>query len=198
MFREYSPSSGPVPARGSMSEVAEDARLVEAFVASDLFRWSDCEGFREGAFGTKAGPSYTVFNLLHEMSHCVQLSDAEVIRAKPDPSGWGLTVRQQYIPGYGSFTDVQTTQCSEREAEVAGIQLVLSEHLFGVDQEEFLQYVYELFTWFPDYLYIPTSGPDAQDEHVWIREKILEAKDKWADPERIRARLLQNLGVLLS
>ena len=74
--------------------------------------------------GLKAGPSYLVYNLLHEMSHLVEIEDHRMTK----PS-WGLKYGNliQIILGqeYQNFT---STQATEREIRVFAYQQHLLNH----------------------------------------------------------------------
>lgn len=85
--------------------------------------------------GCRAGPGINVSNLLHEMSHFVEIDDARI--GQP---GWGLRYGKYcYIPGCGWY-EQHTGKSIRREMRVGVFQYHLGAELgFYADLEAFIE-----------------------------------------------------------
>jgi hypothetical protein len=79
------------------------------------------------SIGLKAGPSYNIQNLLHEMSHFVEIDDSRTLK-----SGWGLKYgKWSDLPYYagGGFYEFSSAEHIKREIKVWAYQYSLSQYL---------------------------------------------------------------------
>jgi hypothetical protein len=107
------------------------------------------EGFSLGSvvIGAKAGPEIHEINILHEMSHFVEIDEDRM-----GNNGWGLKVPSKWV--YDRMCVEPTTlQITQREIRVMAYQSHLVEYV-GADSNEFYYSVAAL-RFLPDYYMVP-------------------------------------------
>ena len=128
--------------------------------------------------GMRAGYESETENLLHEMSHFIEIDDARCAS-----TGWGLSVNMAYFAGHPPGPDPRTFQAPAREIRVSAIQRVLSQH-FNIEFDDFT-WAKLIYDWVPGSCYVlaefeglPEWGDEtfSYNEHIKLRcDKIKEA-----------------------
>lgn len=104
-------------------------------------------------FGWRVGPSKDVDGVVHEMAHLIEIDDARC-----HLPGWGLWVRQTYIPGHPPFAEPHTFQACAREIRVVAIQKVIFESLgLPFDSDYWAKVIYD---WVPGNVFVREEYPE--------------------------------------
>ncbi len=111
------------------------------------FEIGDFEGYRDFQFGCLAGSSNDLENVLHEISHSIELTNTIERLAKYN---FGLTISTVVdIPGYPRFDEPASTQATERECRVIAIHKRLAEAM-GDNTDGFFEYWADILKYSPD------------------------------------------------
>ncbi len=96
--------------------------------------------------GPWAGPEATISNLVHEMSHFVEIDEPRMTEF-----GWGLTVPEIYVAGRLCL-EPTTCQATERELRVIAYQANVLEYLgFPRSTRDLVN----ALDWMPDWCFVP-------------------------------------------
>lgn len=124
--------------------------------------------------GPWAGPEATISNLVHEMSHFVEIDERRMTAY-----GWGLHVPEIHIAGRVCL-EPQTRQATERELRVIAFQANILEYL------GFPRSVRDLVApldWMPDFVFVPIEdGSSAYGDdrtHKLSYEAIQKSQKRW-------------------
>lgn len=121
--------------------------------------------------GMRAYTDVSVDNLLHEMSHFVEIDDDRC-----GMLGWGLRVARICVMGTWC-TNIQTFQACEREIRVHGIQRVLASTANApFDAREKAELIWD---WIPGSCYVFDRFPGTVDPVARITQAILDESNKW-------------------
>jgi hypothetical protein len=109
-------------------------------------------------FGGRAGPSYNIDNIFHEIAHAI-----EFIKSGYSAEDRALYGSFQFIVKYHEFfqrcIDVQTNQITMREVKTFAIQLALMKQLgWKFDSLSWINSHVELLVWLPDFLNISSGA----------------------------------------
>lgn len=122
--------------------------------------------------GCMAGPSMEVSNLIHEMSHFVEIDDARM-----NVYGWGLSYGKEItIPGHGTFHEPVTWQATQRELRVFAYQVNVHEK-FSVKMS--FKEIAETLHHVHDYYMVP-SDRDKREPFLITRLKKLVAQPRYS------------------
>ena len=139
--------------------------LAEFFQDSPIQVSSDVEGmkvFDNVLFlGMRAGPWRCLTNLIHEMSHLVEIDDARVLK-----HGWGFTTPQIYMPGRHSYmaSAPVSIQPIRREVRVIALQWQIQNELgIHVNKRETLS----ALKFMPDWCNVPSGLPGGYFDLPW-------------------------------
>lgn len=120
--------------------------------------------------GERAGPSRSITNLVHEMSHFVEIDDARMCAF-----GWGLKRPQVVICGQ-VCNDPKTMQMTERELRVIAYQANVLEF---IGKPLNILYNVGALVYVPDFFFVPLED----GRNPWEAEDVAY-KDK--EPSKIR------------
>ncbi len=123
--------------------------------------------------GTKAGPGYSLSNLVHEMAHFVEIDEGRM--AEP---GWGLRVPEQWAYNRMCF-EPTTCQATVREIRVMAFQLNILEYLGWPGDENDL---INALQFMPDTAFVPLeTGVSAygDDTPEMPYQDTLKSQQRW-------------------
>lgn len=133
--------------------------------------------------GPWAGPEALISNLVHEMSHFVEIDEGRMTEF-----GWGLHVPEIHIAGRLCL-EPQTRQATERELRVIAFQVNVLEYL-GFPRS--VRDLVEPLDWMPDWVFVPIEdGSSAFGEdrsHKLSYREITKSQKRWCAKEVERLR----------
>lgn len=124
--------------------------------------------------GPWAGPEATISNLVHEMSHFVEIDERRMTAY-----GWGLHVPEIHIAGRLCL-EPQTMQATERELRVIAFQVNVLEYL-GFPRS--IRDLVAPLDWMPDFVFVPiedgTSAFGEDHTHKLGYGDIQKSQKRW-------------------
>lgn len=164
-------------------------RVYDEFFAGAAVRvdWTrqaqSIDGEATVVLGPWAGPEASIANLVHEMSHFVEIDEGRMTEF-----GWGLRVPEIHIAGRVCL-EPQTRQATERELRVIAFQANVLTYL------GFPRSTHDLVAaldWMPDFVFVPIEdGSSAFGEsrtHKLSYEAIQKSQKRWCAKEVERLR----------
>lgn len=117
------------------------------------------EGYREYAFGGRAGPSVQASSMFHEMAHAAQFG-AEMFRTRATDIGFHFKVPRRFV--YDRFcAEPRTNQATLRELETFAYQLRLMRSAgYKLDDAAFAAYSARLMQYMHDWWHVPGDGDE--------------------------------------
>lgn len=167
---------------------------LEGKLETDFFSLSDAvsistKKYKEGNyvvnntmyFSSWAGPDASMWNVIHEMAHFVEIDDARCHR-----SGWGFVWPEKEIFGQ-IVCEPKTAQDIQRECRTFAIQIHILERY--CPEEVDITYMAELTKWQPGWGNVPK--PYIETVKGWIANEY----KKWTF-ESIRQEWIRKLPIL--
>ena len=137
-------------------------------------RFDSSEGYAgDGIMGARSGPmtSISFSNVAHELAHAFEIKTTKG-EARLSQKSWGLRIRTCVNFGGQYFFEPVTTQASERECRVAGIQKRIMEMVGHPEADGLFDYSAEVFLRFmPDWI----QGGDDRDARKAHRLAVMES-----------------------
>lgn len=113
--------------------------------------------------GGRAGPSVDASNLLHEISHFLEIDEPRMT-----VRDWGLRIKSRVFVGEMEFIEAQTAEACLREARVFAMQKVLAEGLgFRFDKARSAHIIER---YIDGSLFLP--GNNEKDRKRFLRDRI--------------------------
>lgn len=148
--------------------------------------------------GERAGPSsyrssYQISNLIHEMSHFVEIDDARMKQY-----GWGLIYPEVWVIDRMCM-EPRTMQITERELRVVAFQANVLKYIGHSDDVE---NIISSFRYLPDFTFVPIEdGSSAYGEgrtHDLDYKQITESQIKWLINRAEDLRSIHTLDLFMS
>lgn len=119
------------------------------------------EGYRDYAFGGRAGPSVQASSMFHELAHAAQFG-VEKFRTRATDTGFHFKVPQRFI--YDRYcAEPRTHQATLRELETFAYQLHLMRLAgYKLDDRAFTDYSARLMQYMHDWWHVPGGDEDAR------------------------------------
>ena len=138
------------------------------------------EGYKNCFYGCRAGSSWSVDYLIHDLAHCVEFGSNNFKKRYCNGSFVFKSPKTQYFTCMGrtsSWKDWRTTQATERECRTIGIKLRLEQFLkpnFNLEKQvleeiDSLKYV-------SDNINVKSEG-----SKEYFRNLIMESYNKWSN-----------------
>jgi len=151
-----------------------------------FFQFNDHEGYIRYNFGFRAGPSYDIFNVLHEVAHAIELPSNQIDRLRVDNYGLDYAESAMVYINCSSFCEPKTMQATERECRVFAIQKHITEALELPCISNFFE---DNAGPLIDFMACGTHGGRTREERIQRRVDIMQAhydaitmrdiKEKW-------------------
>jgi hypothetical protein len=129
----------------------------------------EVEGWRDYAFGARAGPSYDAVNIFHELAHASQFGPDQ-FKARASANGFVFKLPRIWV--YDRFcVEPTTNQMTERELDTFAHQLHLMRLAgFKVSDSQFVSYSASLMSWMEDWWHVPGEGEEGRA--AWCAQEI--------------------------
>jgi hypothetical protein len=166
--------------RRPVPEIEAELRVTLPWLFYPAFSIGPNEGFDGRCFGSRAGPARSVYNVLHEVSHAVEMTllPSRIWKRRVQRSDFEMRIRTHLEIAGQRYYEPVTMQATERECRTGGIQLRLLE-AGGYATDGFLQKYALTLRFMADWIhggYCPSqpSAPERfnERERQWVNTRI--------------------------
>ena len=137
----------------SISAVAIELRERLPWLWAPGFAIGRLEGYKPGFFGARSGTNdnINVYNVLHEVSHAIELvgSDVSMWKRRLGQPDFGMRIKSYQTVLGERYYEPETMQATQRECRVGAIQLHLMQ-AGGYSHEKFKTHFVEVLKYMAD------------------------------------------------
>jgi len=149
------------------------------------FKYGEHEGYKATRLGFKAGPSYDIFNLLHEVAHVCEIKAEQLDRLLYNNYGLGFSDDAMVYLCGRELCQPKNMQATERECRVFAIQKHVTESLnLPVPSDFFEENADTLLSFMPDNFY----GGKTEEARLQHRIRIMQQHYDNIDKQGIMAK----------
>ena len=183
----------------TIEEVAIELRERLPWLWTKGFAIARIEGYEPGVFGSRAGTfdNINVYNVLHEVSHAIELvaSEPTMWKRRLGQPNFGMRIKSYQTVAGERYYEPVTMQATQRECRVGAIQLHLLQ-AGGYKHEDFKKDFVEVLKYMADSYYGGDSILNAHDpakytrgQKQWVaaRTRIIESEYKKYTPASIES-----------